>query len=554
MSIIKKEQALKSNIKNFCETCGIHAIYNIQGKSWGRFCYDHKEITMVNVKFKTCEYPGCKTQPRYNIQGQTKRRFCYDHKETDMVDVKNKTCDHPGCKIQPIYNKEGQTKGKFCYNHKEIDMVNVKSKTCEYPGCKKRPSYNKEGQTKKRFCYNHKEIDMVNVENKTCEHPGCKTRPSYNKEGQTKGIFCAKHKEIDMVDVKSKTCEHPGCKTRPSYNKEGQTKRRFCANHKENDMIDVKSKTCEHPGCKIKPSYNKEGQTKRRFCINHKEADMVNVKIKTCEHPGCNTRSSYGYCGQKPSNCAEHKSDYMITKPNSRRCIGNDEEDCKELATYGEREPVHCEEHSKPNEHCWLVKPCCNCGRKNELLDKDGLCYFICSAEKYHSENKKYQKLKESIMIRYLRDQFKLSANVKECLADKIVDSMCNKYRPDIAYDCGTHIVIVECDENQHKSYNWQSCSSNKSLEDAEEKRMYEIFVAFGLMPTIFIRWNPDYFTINGKECKKYNQNKRLELLKKWLEYCVQIPPYDLQQSVKYIKLFYDDFEESSTKFKVIDL
>ena len=152
-------------------------------------------------------------------------------------------------------------------------------------------------------------------------------------------------------------------------------------------------------------------------------------------------------------------------------------------------------------------------------------------------------------MIRYIREQYQLPEHVKECLADKIVDIMCNKYRPDIAFDCGTHIVIIECDEEQHKHYNWRSCASNKSLEDAEEKRMYELFIAFGTLPTIFIRWNPDYFTIQGKECKKYNQYKRLEILKKWVDYCINLPITSLKQEVKYIKLFYNDYDESNTSF-----
>ena len=65
----------------------------------------------------------------------------------------------------------------------------------------------------------------------------------------------------------------------------------------------------------------------------------------------------------------------------------------------------------------------------------------------------------------YLRDQIKLPTNVKELPCDKIVNRECNLYRPDLPYDCGTHILIVECDENQHKNYNWESCVLNKSLE-----------------------------------------------------------------------------------------
>jgi hypothetical protein len=76
--------------------------------------------------------------------------------------------------------------------------------------------------------------------------------------------------------------------------------------------------------------------------------------------------------------------------------------------------------------------------------------------------------------------------------------------------------------------------------------------VAFGLLPTIFIRWNPDYFTIDGKECKNYNGSKRLEMLQKWVQYCMKLPVEKLKQDVKYIQLFYDDFDETNTTFETI--
>jgi len=118
-------------------------------------------------------------------------------------------------------------------------------------------------------------------------------------------------------------------------------------------------------------------------------------------------------------------------------------------------------------------------------------------------------------------------------------------------YDCGTHIVVIECDENQHKNYNWQSCTNNKSLDHMEEKRMYEIMVAYGL-PTTFIRYNPDTFKLNGIENRKYNISKRLELLKKWVEYCFNLKPETINDNLKYKKLFYDEYKETDMNFNFI--
>jgi hypothetical protein len=152
-------------------------------------------------------------------------------------------------------------------------------------------------------------------------------------------------------------------------------------------------------------------------------------------------------------------------------------------------------------------------------------------------------------MVRYLRDNIK---EYKEILADRIIDSTCNLYRPDILYDCGTHIVVVECDENQHKNYPWESCSLNRSLEHMEEKRMYEIMVAYGL-PAIFIRWNPDKY-------KPANENKKQELLKKRHKLCGDLICDIKKDSVKLpialvaaIYLYYDGWSSlSEAKWHII--
>jgi hypothetical protein len=272
---------------------------------------------------------------------------------------------------------------------------------------------------------------------------------------------------------------------------------------------------------------------------------MVNVINKICEKENCKTRAHFGYCGTSPSHCNQHKLDYMINKP-KRTCIGNEDDECKEMAMYGKSEPLHCEEHKLHDEICWLVKKCSHCGRDKEILNKDNLC-GICCENPFYEESKRTNKLKETIMVKYLRSNIKEG---NEILADRIIDSTCNLYRPDILYDYGTHIVVVECDENQHKNYPWESCSLNKSLEHMEEKRMYEIMIAYGL-PAIFIRWNPDNFKVNGSIVKKYNNDKRLEMLVKWVKYCSKMK-VNLGEVV-YKKLFYDEYEETDMTFKKIE-
>jgi hypothetical protein len=531
--------------KNICEMCGIRASFNVKGLKWGRFCSSHKEVGMINVLSPTCEKNGCNKIPIYNYEGETKKRFCKDHKEIGMINVSDKTCEKEGCNKRPYFNYEGETKGKFCSSHKEDGMIDVKNKNCEYEGCNKQPNFNYQGESKGRFCKDHKEDEMINVtEKRKCEVDGCNKQPIYNVEGENKGRFCKDHKEDNMINIRDIKCGFEDCKKIPNFNYELESKGKFCKEHKEENMIDVRTRKCNHIGCKVQSTFNFEGELSGKYCEKHNEIGMVNVCNIKCQKYGCKTRAFFGYCGSSPSRCCQHKLDYMINKP-KRTCIGNENEECKELAIYGKDEPEHCEEHRLIDEICWLVKKCSNCGRENELLNKDELC-GICCDKPFYEESKRLNKIKEMIMVRYLRN----NVNGDEILADKIIDGTCNLYRPDILYDCGTHIVVVECDENQHKSYNWQSCSLNRSLEHMEEKRMYEIMIAYGL-PAIFIRWNPDSFKVDDEVVKKYNNDKRLEMLVKWVKYCFKM---DVSLGeVVYKKLFYDGYKEDDMEFKKIE-
>jgi hypothetical protein len=384
---------------------------------------------------------------------------------------------------------------------------------------------------------------MIDVMHRTCEKEGCNSTPGFNYKGETRRRFCEKHKEDGMVNVKTKSCIEENCSIIPSYNFEGENKPLFCNIHKKEGMINIRTKYCEKDGCKLTASFNFENINTPKYCEKHKEPNMISVKSNICKKEGCKTQCHFGYCGTSPSHCAQHKLDYMIIKP-KRTCAGNDEEDCKDIAIYGKDEPLHCEDHKLQDEICWLVKRCSNCGRDKELLNKDNLC-GICCDKPFYEESKRMNKVKESIMVKYLRNNI----DGNEILADRIIDSTCNLYRPDILYDCGTHIVVVECDENQHKNYPWESCSLNRSLEHMEEKRMYEIMVAYGL-PAIFIRWNPDNFNVNGTINKKYNNARRLEMLVKWVKYFMNL---EVNQGVIYKKLFYDEYEEDDMSFKKIE-
>jgi hypothetical protein len=266
---------------------------------------------MIDIKNKTCQFPGCKTRPTYNLQGEKQAKYCVKHKTDDMIDIHNKICEFPDCKTQPVYNLEGEKVAKFCAKHKTDDMINVLIKTCEFPDCKTQPAYNLPGEKEARFCVKHKTDDMINVISKTCEFPDCKTRPVYNLAGEKISRFCVKHKTDDMINVVSKTCEFPDCKTRPTYNLEEEKEAKFCVKHKTGDMIDIKNKRCKTYLCDKQITKKYEGyclfcyintfpdkpvsrnyKTKEKFVSDYIVENFSSLSIKTDKivEGGCSKR------------------------------------------------------------------------------------------------------------------------------------------------------------------------------------------------------------------------------------------------------------------------
>ena len=497
---------------------------------------------------------GCKrnlTQINFTRNNKVYAR-CNDCSK-NMSNKKN-SCEV--CGIRANYNIPSLSWGRFCKTHKKIGMIDVMNKKCIEPNCPTRPNFNFPNETKRLYCKTHAKPGMVDIKSKKCIEPNCPTRPNFNLPNESIALYCKTHAKPGMVDIKSKRCIEDGCPIIPNFNLPNQSIALYCKAHAKPDMIDIKSKRCIEDGCPTMPNFNLPNQTKPLYCRTHAKPGMVDVKSNKCILDDCTTRSFYGYCCQPTTHCNQHKSEQMFKKP-TRFCIGiNDNDECKELATHGINEPLHCEKHSTTNEICLLAKKCNHCGRNDEILDKEGLCLNFCSLIKLDTLLKTKYKEKEATMVRYLRSQLNLKNDkdeyeAKEILADKIIDSSCNLYRPDLLYDCGTHIVVIECDENQHKNYNWKSCVNNKSLDHAEEKRMYEIMVAYGI-PAIFLRYNPDSFTNGGVVNKKYNMNKRLELLKKWVEYCIKLEPKGETDQLRYKKIFYDEYKEENIEFKTI--
>jgi hypothetical protein len=367
---------------------------------------------------------------------------------------------------------------------------------------------------------------MEDVISKTCVFDGCKrVTPCYNKPGSTNGLYCAIHKLDGMVDVKNKTCAFDECKKQPAYNKPGSTKGLFCAVHKELGMEDVISKTCVFDGCKrVTPCYNKPGSTNGLYCAIHKLDGMVDVKNKTCAFDDCTTRPNFGFPGHSVTRCKGHIESGMIVKPKSK-CTHS--KDCKEFAIYGICTPVRCETHKENFDLNLVEKECKSCNFLY-ILNKKGFC-GICDPDEFNKTKlAKQNQVKNWLDIK----------GYKYTSCDKTVDNgECFKYRPDFLFDCGTHFVVLEVDENQHKNI----------AEECECVRMINIFNGLGLI-TKFLRYNPDKFKMD-KSSKDPSFGNRMKVLEQHLLYAFEDEPVS-PLSIKH--LFYDNRE--TTLFMKVDI
>ena len=106
--------------------CGKRACFNKRGETKGRFCSEHKEPNMVNVKDKTCEIDGCEIQPRYGWLGKGTNR-CTSHRQKGMITSPNRICESSCCRQLGTYETNGI---RHCEDHKSNKSENLGVDTC----------------------------------------------------------------------------------------------------------------------------------------------------------------------------------------------------------------------------------------------------------------------------------------------------------------------------------------------------------------------------------------------------------------------------------------
>lgn len=537
-------------------SCGIKGcikrvlFYNIDEEFIIRWCTDHKTATMISIN--ACDYKNCKIQASYKKPGEKLTR-CTTHKTDEMIPNKkciienckntatfgigkdihyckthsNDTmkciqsiCKYNGCDKSPSYGLIN-TKPEYCVSHKLPNMIPIPKHKCYNKLCHKNATYKYVGE-KPTSCNLHKLEGMVVKCNKSCKEEFCDIWPSYSYPNQP-AEYCVCHKKPGMINKANKICIDENCEQISHYGyKDGEII--YCKKHKLLDMINLDNKICVFNDCYKYALYGVLGKS-AQLCKTHADNDHVNVKIKHCGDKNCNKKAYYNIPGQSAIKCSTHKTDEMISHP-TKKCIV-----CKiEPALYGiYNVQERCEMHKIEGDINHIEKKCISCDM-SYILDQDKKCFY-CS----DSTQLKFKLKKQNEVVSFLLRNDLIPNKIDKQLED---GTMCQlRSRPDIIYDCLTHFIIVEVDEDQHKSNNKQ-CEIN---------RMININQVLGIK-TIFIRYNPDGFKSMEKEP---NQIKRFKILKEELEYYMINPPEELL-TAKY--LFYDHYKYTEEQLRVIEM
>lgn len=499
------------------EECIKEASYNFKEKKERIYCIDHKEVGMVSVSYKYCIEKDCFDRAYYSISGQ-KCSHCKTHKTSEMILADVKRCKE--CTTVATFGIKGN-KVEYCFQHKKDNMICITSKKCKTIDCIKNATYCTSGQPP-TYCKVHKTNEMTVYRKDNCIINGCDKSSFYNFIGM-KPKYCEDHIESGMINIKSKKCIENKCITQPTFGLLSKVAT-HCFKHKKDNMFDVYHKLCEANNCNKRCSFgfiDKE----IKFCTIHKENNMVNLQDLSwkCCTDNCTSRSKYGKPGSKRTKCFVHREKGMIKRPNCK-CL-----DCRMTAIYGKNYiPYHCETHKLDDEVNLVEMPCVSCGLIM-ILDKDNKCEY-CNPEMF----KRTQLAKQNALMTYL-DNIKLNGNT----TDRTVDGgICGLERPDRVYECSDYIIILECDENQHRERN---CA-------CEQTRMINIGQSFGGMPVYFIRFNPDDYIPDNDKLKPEDIKKRYklvgDLIKSMITHKIDLP----KVLVSSIYLYFDGWISFKTE------
>jgi hypothetical protein len=383
-------------------------------------------------------------------------------------------------------------------------MINVTSPICQEPGCETNAHFGLPKDKKREYCGTHKKLGMIDVTANICIEPGCTIEATFNLPGKKKRLYCVSHAKPNMISHTNIPCIEPGCGLTANFGSPKDRKRKYCNIHKKEGMISLSANICKFPKCKTEANFNLPGIKPGIYCELHKLFGMIDINANICKFPGCTSRATLNKVGFKPKYCALHKSPGMVLRP-THKCEYAGK--CRDLAIYGYYYPQFCELH-KPVDMINLVDKECTSCHLHMPLDEFNMCHFCSSFKPVRLQKQK--EIYDLLLLHGYKFRYDRMSEGAECTG--------GKERPDIAIDCGDRMIIIEIDEFQHYSY----------PIECEIVRMKNIYYSNLGIPTIFIRYNPDAYTVSYRTISTPKEFRHEDLLDaiEWakdnemLEYC----------------------------------
>ncbi len=239
--------------------------------------------------------------------------------------------------------------------------------------------------------------------------------------------------------------------------------------HCEHNFESNKCVDCESVGiCKHK--------IRRSRCIECEGSSICKHKRMRAECMYCGGK---GLCkhNRRKSQCIECEGSYTC-KHKRRR---SDCKDCNGTSI--------CE-HSKYRSECIQCvgsKICRSCKSKQGSSKYDKLC-VTCAIQAGYAVKRNY-KTKELSMVEFITEHTDV-----DWVNDKAYDLGCSNKRPDMVCDLGSHILIIECDENKHKHGDY-TCENKRIMElsqDFSENNIHR--------PIVVMRFNPDSYVDSNNQ------------------------------------------------------
>lgn len=469
-----------------------------------------------------------------------------------IINVSDKWCvlkDDDGlpCTQRAYYAKEGETTKSICRFHKEEGMKHMsKHAICEHVEkgvkCETRAGWGLAAEGRKRWCGKHKADGLclgvlAEFDHSKCHYIGCTKRACYGSESDWKPIYCLDHSKSypDMYDVVNARCEWSGgCRKQPCFGATADMVPHFCVEHAPEGTEEVHNqfyRKCAQTGCKSQAAYGVD--SKATHCAKHlPEGHLI---YGTCEK--CSGHATWGIAGESPTRCYQHRdASKMIHKP-TRRCRL-----CRAPATVGVYVLEYCEAHCpKLPEYKSMISECSICGLLLKL-NAVGQCYYCDETQAAIRRHELMIKDHLDFLVENnVIDGFGYDCHnraVTECPGSR-------SERPDFVIR-GAHInAVLEVDEKQHKKLSYQTC---------EVPRMINIYGAMAEFdrPMVFIRYNPDSYTVDGKRHDD-SITARWQLLDEQLRYYFTAE-LKSEWHLFVLHLFYDDFNAEKMKLEVIKM